>query len=56
MGYTSKNLSGSRRKALSAKVDTQDALHGAISSINESSRGIKDLTKQIAQDKISDRE
>lgn len=56
MGYTSKNLSGSRRKAVSASADTQSKLHQAISSVNESSRGIKDLTKKIAQDKISNRE
>jgi len=56
MGYTSKNLSGSRRKAASASADTQAKLHQAISSVNESSRGLKDLTKKVAEDKISDRE
>ena len=56
MGYTSKNLRGSRRKAASASADTQAKLHQAISSVNESSRGLKDLTKKVAADKISDRE
>ena len=56
MGYTSKNLSRSRRKALSAKVDTQDALHGAIAKIGESRRDIKKLNERMAKDEISNRE
>ena len=47
MGYRSKNLSRSRRKALSAKVDTQDALHGAIAKIGEASRDIKSLNEKV---------
>jgi len=56
MGYTSKNLSRSRRKALSAKVDTQDALHGAIAKIGEASRDIKSLNEKVVQDETTNRD
>ena len=56
MGYQSKNLSRSRRKASSARVDTQDALHGAIAKIGESRRDIKKLNERIVKDDTSNRE
>jgi hypothetical protein len=56
MGYQSKNLSRSRRKASSARADTQGALHAAIAKIGESRRDIKKLNEKIVKDDTSNRE
>ena len=51
MAYKAKNLSGSRRKLLSAKSETQTDLHKAISEVNAASREQAKLDKMVKDNK-----